>query len=64
MRIDPDVRRLFVFIDESKTALREVARRSGVSYATICGWRNGRAPQLALFRYVCDALGIHYGFRD
>lgn len=49
--------------DELELTWAQVSVRAGVSRATISGWVNkGFAPNLRLFLYVVEALGLQIKF--
>lgn len=56
-RAHPKVRRLFQLMNESKTMIVDVSRRSGLHGQAISNWRYNRNPTLPNFEAALNALG-------
>lgn len=57
-RSRPETRALWVAMRENNFTMREMADRSGVSFGTLIGWRQGRVPGLPLLQCCYEVLGL------
>lgn len=55
--VSPVIGKLFKITNRKRMSLSDLARKSGVSFNTICSWRISNNPTLANFEATLNALG-------